>query len=185
VDHRVKRRTSRWTEPGASGVCHGDEARLIDLCIRDTQDLRGLFLEQQVQGGPGRPQSTSTGREHEAPPRLGNRSPHGRLYDDWLAFAATIGEAYTRDHEDGRLVHVIREVLGRGHDARLLGVALGVVKGEVSGSNGERHIDGPALSVHISERLPFGRIGHHNKVPVLEIRPRWGLLGNREAFLQS
>ena len=83
--------------------------------------------------------------------------------------AATIRRAHARDHEDGRLVHVIREVLRRRHDPCLLGIAPGVVKGEVASGNGERDIDGPPLAIHVSERTAFGRISDDDKVPVRRV----------------
>ena len=42
------------------------------------EELGRLFLKQQVQGGPGGPQPTGTGRAHAAPPHLGNRPPPRR-----------------------------------------------------------------------------------------------------------
>ena len=63
--------------------------------------------------------------------------------------AAAIGRKNAWDHQDGRLMHVIREVLGRRHDPRLLRVALRVGKGEVAGGNEEGHVDGPSLAVGV------------------------------------
>src|SRR6516225_6503183 len=61
VDHCVKRGTPRGPETGAAGVGYGNHAGLIDLRIRDAQDLRRLFLKQQVQRGPRGAQPTGAG----------------------------------------------------------------------------------------------------------------------------
>ena len=61
----------------------------------------------------------------------------------------------------------------------------GITRAAVAGGDGERHIDGPPLAIHVGEGLTFGGIGHYDKVPVLKIRTRWGLLGNSQTVFQD
>src|SRR5262245_22650851 len=116
----MERFTRRWPEACASGVGHRDQARLIDLRVGEAEDVRCLFFEEQMPGGPDRAEATGPGGEHEAPPGLGNRAPHAALQKCYaccvpekccVTFDAAAGADNARDDVHWRLLHVIGKVL--------------------------------------------------------------------------
>ncbi len=67
MDHLVEGFAGADPELGADGVGNGDQRDLHVLVERNTQDVGGLSLVEQVDGGPGGAQASGASGQHETP----------------------------------------------------------------------------------------------------------------------